>query len=135
MFRLPMLRRTLKQLFKKPATNPFPAKHLPPSITKFLEAVGEGKASIHPPIEVADGFKGKLVYDKEKGCTGCGLCARVCPANAIEVDRENKGIRVYAGHCIQCEQCTEVCMKGVLYMSKEFLTATTDRYSKEMVLE
>lgn len=135
MFRLPMMRRVLKQLFMKPATNPFPARHLPPSVTDFLKLVGEGKASIHPPVEVHEGFKGKLIYNKESGCTGCSLCARVCPANAIEVNREEKCITVYNGHCIQCEQCTEVCMKNSLVMTKEFLTATTDRYSVDMVQE
>ncbi len=135
MFRLPMLQRVLKQLFKKPATNPFPARHLPPSVTDFLALVAEGKATINAPIEVPEGFKGQIIYDKEKGCTACGLCARVCPANAIEINREDKCITLYRGHCIQCEQCTEVCVKKSLYMSKEFLTATTDRYSAEMVLE
>lgn len=135
MFRLPMLKHALQQMFKKPATNPFPARHLPKSVTLFLQQVAAGKAKIHPPVEVYDGFKGQIVYDNSTGCTACGLCARVCPANAIEINREEKCITVYRGHCIQCEQCTEVCMKNSLTMSKDFLTATTDRYSKEMVME
>lgn len=133
MFRLPMVPRVLKQLFNKPATNPFPARHLPKSITRFLEKVAAGKAELVLPIEVPEGFRGKIGYNPE-GCTACAMCARVCPANAIEVNREEKTVTVYVGHCIQCGQCTEVCPKNNLFMTKEFLTATTDRYSKEMVL-
>ncbi|MBN1595104.1 4Fe-4S binding protein [candidate division FCPU426 bacterium] len=134
MFQLPMLPRVLKQLFNRPATNPFPAVHLPKTMTGFLHQVATGKAKMHPPVEVPEGFRGKIGYHSE-GCTYCGMCAKVCPARAIDVSRENKCMTVYAGHCIQCAQCTEVCPKGNLFMTKEFLTATTDRYAQDMVLE
>lgn len=134
MFRLPMVPRMLAQLFKKPATNPFPATHLPKSMSEFLEHVENGKAIINPPVEVPEGFKGKIAYD-QTDCTGCALCARVCPANAIEVFKPEKRIVVYLGHCIQCSQCIEACNKNSLVMTKDFLTATTDRYSKDMIAE
>lgn len=41
---LPAVREVLVQLFKKPATNLFPAKYLPKSATKFLSEVSEGKS-------------------------------------------------------------------------------------------
>jgi formate hydrogenlyase subunit 6/NADH:ubiquinone oxidoreductase subunit I len=135
MFKLPMVGRVLKQLFRKSATNPFPAPHLPVSVTAYLEDVAAGKAKMNPPIDVPQDYKGKIAYLKERGCTACGLCARVCPAYAITVNKAKKCITIYTGHCIQCGQCTEVCPKGSLVMTRQFLNATTDRYAPDMILE
>ena len=134
MFKLPMVPRILRQMFSKPATNPFPSHHLPRSVTEFLDLVSKGEADLLPPVCAPEGFKGKITYEAAD-CTGCSLCARVCPANAIEVYKEEKCIVIYAGHCIQCAQCTEVCGKSSLSMSEEFLTATTDRYEASMIIE
>jgi NAD(P)H-quinone oxidoreductase subunit I len=130
----PMIPRLLTQLFKKPATNPFPAKYLPPTITGFLADVAAGKAKLNPPVPVPKRFKGKLVYKREK-CTGCGMCAKVCPALVIEIHKEEKYITVFQGGCIQCEQCVDACPFKCLSMSEEFLTANTDRYQKNMIME
>ena len=124
----------LRQLVKKPATNLFPAKHLPPSITGFLEAVGAGKATIHPPIATPDKFRGKIVYDRDT-CIGCRMCIRVCPANAIEFLPETKRIRIWVTQCIFCSQCNDICPKDCLSMSPDFLLATEDRFSESMIVE
>ena len=132
--KLPLIPILLEQLFSKPATNPFIAKHLPPSVTGFLAKVAEGKATVSPPVPVGKGYKGLIGYEKEK-CTGCGMCAKVCPAHAIEIRKEEKRITIFAGQCIQCEQCVEVCPFGCLWMTENFLTATTDRYADAMIIE
>ncbi len=64
-----MLPQVFAQMFKKPFTNKFPAKYIPSSTTKFLEDVDSGKAEIIPPIETPEGFRGKIVYDRDK-CIG-----------------------------------------------------------------
>ena len=61
-----MLPQVFAQMFKKPFTNKFPAKYIPSSTTNFLRDVGSGKAEIIPPIETREGFRGKIVYDKDK---------------------------------------------------------------------
>lgn len=45
-------------------------------------------------------------------CVGCGLCARICPANAIRMHKKNPVIdrRV----CIRCFCCQEFCPKGAM---------------------
>ena len=89
-----MLPQVFTQMFKKPWTNKFPAKYTPDNTTKFLEDVGTGKAKIIPPVETPEGFRGKIVYDKEK-CIGCKLCIKVCPTNAIEFKEKEKKIKIY----------------------------------------
>jgi heterodisulfide reductase subunit A len=48
------------------------------------------------------------IMNSEK-CTGCGLCARVCPYNAITVDKENKEASVVEAACHGCGTCGAEC--------------------------
>ena len=132
--RLAMLPKVFVQMFKKPYTNKFPAKYTPPSTTKFLEAVGAGKAKLIPPIETPEGFRGKIQYDKEK-CTGCRLCIKVCPSSAIEFKEKEKKIKIYLARCTFCSQCNDVCPVNCLSMSNEFLLADADKYSPDLIVE
>jgi formate hydrogenlyase subunit 6/NADH:ubiquinone oxidoreductase subunit I len=129
-----MLSQVFSQMFKKPFTNRFPAKYAPKNTTKFLEEVGAGRAEIIPPIEVPDGFRGKIQYDKDK-CIGCKLCIKVCPSEAIEFIEENKKIKIYLSRCTFCSQCNDICPVKCLSMSKEFLLADSDKYSKDLIVE
>ena len=131
---LPSMVEVLRQFFRKPATNLFPAKYLPPSITGFLKDVGEGKAQVNPPIETPPKFRGKIVYDRDT-CIGCKICTRVCPAHAIEFIPETKRIRIYVTQCIFCSQCNDACPVDALHMSDEFLLADEDRFSENMLVE
>jgi len=131
---LPMIREIIAQVFKTPATNPFPSRFLPPSVTEFLKKVGSGEATINPPVPTPPHFRGKIVYDRD-GCIGCNLCIRVCPAHAIEFIPETKRIRIYVTQCIFCSQCNDICPKGVLTMSPDFLLATENRYAEDQIVE
>jgi NAD(P)H-quinone oxidoreductase subunit I len=131
---LPAIPEVLKQLLKKPATNTFPAKYLPGSITEYLQKVTEGKAEIHPPIETPPGFRGRITYDRDT-CIGCKICTRVCPANAIEFIPETKRIRIYVTQCIFCSQCNDACPVDALHMSSDFMIATEDRFEDAMIVE
>jgi heterodisulfide reductase subunit A len=42
-------------------------------------------------------------------CTGCTLCARVCPYNAINVDKKNKKAEVIEAACAGCGTCGAEC--------------------------
>jgi NAD(P)H-quinone oxidoreductase subunit I len=129
-----MLPQVFAQMFKKPFTNKFPAKYQPSSTTNFLKAVGEGKATINPPIQTPQKFRGKIQYDKEK-CIGCKLCLKVCPCNAIEFKEEEKKIKIYLARCCFCSQCNDICPVHCLSMGDEFLLADTDKYSKDLIVE
>ena len=112
-----------KQLFARIATNPFPAVHMPPSLTKVLS---DPNASLTPPIAVGERFRGRLNYDRSK-CIGCKLCVKVCPANATDYQPEEKKIVIHNDRCCFCAQCTEVCPVKCLSMSENFLISSYDR--------
>lgn len=119
-----ILPQLLKQLFSKAATNFFPAKHMPPSMTAALAA----PEAINPPVPVGKRFRGRLNYDRSK-CIGCRLCIRVCPANATEYQAEDKKIIIHNDRCCFCAQCTEICPVKCLSMSEEYLISSYERRS------
>lgn len=58
-------------------------------------------------------LRGRLHWTA-KGCTGCALCQKDCPANAIElitVDKAQKlfAFRYHADRCTFCGQCVQSC--------------------------
>lgn len=126
--------RLIKQLFKNPFTNKFPAKYTPTSMTEFLKDVEKGKVKMIPPIETPPQFRGAVAYDKEK-CIGCQLCVRICPSRSIEFIPETKKIKIYLSRCTFCSQCVEVCPVDALSMSDKWLLADTNKYSKNLIVE
>ncbi len=58
-------------------------------------------------------LRGKLEWDPSR-CSGCGLCAKDCPSNAIEIiilDRASKRfvMRYHEDRCTYCSQCVQSC--------------------------
>jgi len=102
----PMIKELLSNLFAKPATSKYP----------FVKA------------EVAEGFRGKQVYDISL-CMSCGLCSRDCPAKAIEmVDVEGKKRPLFhLDLCIFCYQCAESCPRNAIKSSEFFELASTNK--------
>ena len=95
-----MIPLVFEMLFKKHAT------HLYPFVEKKVE----------------DNFRGKLKFDCEK-CIGCGICMRVCPSNAIFIEKiEDKKFKavVHLDRCIYCAQCVDSCPKDALKSTKDF---------------
>ncbi|HEX38098.1 MAG TPA: 4Fe-4S dicluster domain-containing protein [Candidatus Cloacimonetes bacterium] len=93
------------------------------------------------PYEPVPEFRGKPKYD-EDGCVGCGACAQVCPADAIEMidipEEEKRIMQVSYTNCIYCGQCEEHCItqKGIK-LSTEYITAvfSPDREADYMQVE
>ncbi|GHS87683.1 hypothetical protein AGMMS49957_08000 [Synergistales bacterium] len=111
-----------KNLFSGVFTNPFPAVHMPPSLTEALA----NPDAINPPVPVGKRFRGKLTYDRAK-CIGCKLCMKVCPANATDYVPEEKKIVIHNDKCCFCAQCTEICPVKCLTMSDEFAISSYER--------
>jgi formate hydrogenlyase subunit 6/NADH:ubiquinone oxidoreductase subunit I len=75
------------------------------------------------PSPAPENYRGKLVWDPAK-CTGCQLCVKDCPSNAIELvvlDKVNKRfvMRYHIDRCTYCAQCVENCRFKCIEMSNE----------------
>jgi polyferredoxin len=51
---------------------------------------------------------------KKDNCVYCGLCQKVCPVQAITIDRKSKLAVVSNYDCIQCNKCNESCKKDAI---------------------
>ncbi|MBN1856527.1 MAG: 4Fe-4S dicluster domain-containing protein [Dehalococcoidia bacterium] len=112
------VREALRSLFSKPYTIGYPFQ---PSV---------------PP----ERFRGKPKFNDE--CIGCGACAQVCPARAIEVVdevKDGKGTRtvtIHHDHCIFCGQCHRYCtVETGVVLTNDFETGTYDRTTATAVAE
>lgn len=76
-----------------------------------------------------------LLHLKLESCTGCGLCAMDCPANALHVTMLDRKARRFVmtynvDRCTFCGQCTRSCRQGAISMSgSEWELARLDKSS------
>ena len=92
-------------LFKKPFTQEYP----------FVK------------VQAPEGYRGRHIFYPDK-CISCGLCARDCPAKAIELV-EVSGKRMphfYLDRCIFCYLCEEGCPREAIKLSTNFEMSTTE---------
>ncbi len=101
---------TFKQMFKPKFTRQYPEERWEPT----------------------GSYRGRPVLVKEddsERCVACGLCSRVCPALAIEVQaaetdkvKERYPIKFEINmlRCIFCGLCEEVCPEEAIVMSKDY---------------
>lgn len=109
---------TFKQMFKPKFTRQYPEEKW------------------EPPTA----FRGRpVLVQKEDGnerCVACGLCSRVCPALAIEVqasetelEKERYPVKFEINmlRCIFCGFCEEVCPEEAIVMSDEYILTFTSQ--------
>jgi len=89
-----------------------------------LESLVKAPATQRYPVERTETpalLRGHLHWDPAD-CIGCSLCARDCPANALEfhvLDKKEKRfvLRYHLDRCIFCGQCVASCRRGCLELS------------------
>ena len=87
-------------------------KDIKDSVTQAGAAVARSSILLNAGTVVGDAVK--AVVDPEK-CTACGVCARVCPFGAIEVDLKAKTVaRVITAACAGCGACAAECKFGAI---------------------
>jgi len=69
------------------------------------------------------GFRGQLHWDPAE-CTGCALCVKDCPAEAIELITIDKAarryvFRVHVDRCTFCGQCAYNCRFNCITLANE----------------
>ena len=70
--------------------------------------------------------RGRL-FNKIEDCTYCTMCQRVCPADAIKVDRLNSTWELNAFRCITCNECVNKCPRKCLSMTTERRSSGTKK--------
>jgi NAD(P)H-quinone oxidoreductase subunit I len=77
-------------------------------------------------LELPQGFRGAIGIEAKK-CTGCGLCVRDCPAEALELikkSREEYKLIHYPARCAYCGQCEDSCRRGAISHSNTLVGST-----------
>lgn len=105
-------------------------------LTVFKHAFKKRVTLEYPEIKPAlnDKFRGKHTFDINK-CKACGMCQKVCPANAISLIKSENGLESYSidyGKCIFCGNCAYYCNLGAIKMGNEFELATDDKSSLKL---
>ncbi|MFA5042762.1 MAG: 4Fe-4S binding protein [Kiritimatiellia bacterium] len=124
LFQFRILKLAIMSLFSRPFTTKFP----------------------YAPYEPIPQFRGRPRYHKDD-CIGCGACAEVCPADAIDLTDDlsaGRPVRRLVHHldtCIQCGQCERYCTteKGIKLTNEYDYAAFTrdnfeERVEKELLL-
>lgn len=89
---------------------------------------------LYPVEKIAppERYRGELFFNPQ-ACTGCRLCVKDCPSNAIELTILDRAAKRYVmeyhkDRCIYCGQCVVNCKFNCISMSnKEWEHATLEK--------
>ena len=67
--------------------------------------------------------KSQNLNEKKFNCTGCGLCANICPQKAIKIVKNKKGFYQFSiddKKCTKCGACVKLCPANKRYENTDF---------------
>ena len=99
-----MAKTAMKTLIHRPATMKYPAE------SAKKTALSRGHVTID-----------------ESRCISCGSCQRICPSQAIVVEREAKTWQIDRLRCVVCRACVDVCPVTCLFMDTQYSPSMTVR--------
>jgi ferredoxin len=63
---------------------------------------------------------GRIEVNHDK-CTGCGFCAKVCPADALFLESKHPQMRPPGvNECMGCGDCMAICPEGAIVLAKSY---------------
>jgi formate hydrogenlyase subunit 6/NADH:ubiquinone oxidoreductase subunit I len=110
--------------------------HLVPELLRTLVAPRTTVRFPSGPPVLPETYRGRVVVRTEL-CIGCGLCARDCPAFALELEREELDrfrLIHYEDRCAYCGQCVDSCRQGAVALVNELPGATAWRIGMTRIL-
>ncbi|MDO4503479.1 MAG: 4Fe-4S binding protein [Coriobacteriia bacterium] len=113
-----------------------PAKHVgdPERQVTLLDCLYE--LGENEDAQVVTRFFGAFAHDNVK-CRKCGVCARVCPTDALKQVRYRKNgisrvsLEFSASECLQCHLCEDICFRSCITVSP--LVSLADVFSFDPV--
>jgi ech hydrogenase subunit F len=99
-----MAKTAMKTLIHRPATMRYPAE------AAKKTALSRGHVTI-----------------EENRCISCGSCQRICPSQAIIVEKEAKTWQIDRLRCVVCRACVDVCPVTCLFMDTQYSPCVTTR--------
>ena len=106
-------------------------KDIKDSVTQASAAAGRAGILMAKGSVTVEAITSRIQLDK---CVGCGLCTKVCPYNAISVDKEKKKAEVVEAACAGCGTCGAECPFGAIEMrhfTDEQINAQIDEATRE----
>ena len=88
-------------------------KDIKDSVTQASAAAARASILMAQGKVTVEAITPRLLAEK---CQVCGLCSRVCPYNAIAVDKETKRVELVEAACVGCGTCGAECPFEALTM-------------------
>jgi len=86
------------------------------SLKQQAEALKRQKQEVETRMAGLQSGRKVVAFVEADKCTGCRVCAGICPSDAIRVD---KHAIVDPGQCTACALCVSACPNGAIIMRQQ----------------